>query len=97
MRAWRWFSPGCATSGIENTRFVAGAERFTPSVAKLNGGRLDIQAFARCRPLPRRQNPRIHWKDFSMGLFRPDLYRAFFLGFGVTALAMGALFVPHLV
>jgi len=30
-----------------------------------------------------------------MGLFKPDLYRAFFLGFGVTALAMAAQFVPH--
>jgi len=27
-----------------------------------------------------------------MGLFKPDLYRAFFLGFGVTALAMAAQF-----
>jgi hypothetical protein len=29
-----------------------------------------------------------------MGLFKPDLYRAFFLGFGLTALAVGAQFVP---
>ena len=32
-----------------------------------------------------------------MGLFKPDLYRAFFLGFGIAALLMGAQFVPHLV
>jgi hypothetical protein len=32
-----------------------------------------------------------------MGLFKPDLYRAFFLGFGITALLMGAQFVPQLV
>lgn len=30
-----------------------------------------------------------------MGLFKPDLYRAFFLGFGITALVMAAQFVPH--
>jgi hypothetical protein len=29
-----------------------------------------------------------------MGLFKPDLYRAFFLGFGFTALAMAAHFAP---
>jgi hypothetical protein len=32
-----------------------------------------------------------------MSLFKPDLYRAFFLGFGITALAMAAQFVPHVV
>jgi hypothetical protein len=32
-----------------------------------------------------------------MGLFKPDLYRAFFFGFGITALALGAQMVPHLV
>jgi hypothetical protein len=31
-----------------------------------------------------------------MGLFKPDLYRAFFLGFGITALAMGAQIVPQM-
>ena len=31
-------------------------------------------------------------KTIPMGLFKPDLYRAFFLGFGVTALAMAAQF-----
>jgi hypothetical protein len=36
-------------------------------------------------------------KASLMGLFKPDLYRAFFLGFGATALVMGAQFVPHLV
>ena len=30
-----------------------------------------------------------------MGLFKPDLYRSFFLGFGITALAMAAHFVPN--
>jgi hypothetical protein len=29
-----------------------------------------------------------------VGLFKPDLYRAFFLGFGITAVAMTAHFVP---
>jgi hypothetical protein len=32
-----------------------------------------------------------------MGLFKPDLYRAFFLGFGITAALMAAQFIPHLV
>jgi hypothetical protein len=32
-----------------------------------------------------------------MGLFKPDLYRAFFLGFGITTLLMGAQIVPQLV
>jgi hypothetical protein len=31
-----------------------------------------------------------------MGLFKPDLYRAFFLGFGITALTMGAQIVPQM-
>jgi len=31
-----------------------------------------------------------------MGLFKPDLYRSFFLGFGITALAVAAQFVPHM-
>jgi hypothetical protein len=35
-------------------------------------------------------------KDHPMGLFKPDLYRAFFLGFGITALLMAAQFVPQL-
>ncbi len=32
-----------------------------------------------------------------MGLFKPDLYRAFILGFGITALLLAAQFVPNLV
>jgi hypothetical protein len=32
-----------------------------------------------------------------MGLFKPDLYRAFFLGFGITALIMAAQIVPQLI
>ena len=32
-----------------------------------------------------------------MGLFKPDLYRAFLVGFGITALVMAAQFVPHLI
>ena len=31
-----------------------------------------------------------------MGLFKPDLYRSFFFGFGVTALVMAAQIVPKL-
>ncbi len=31
-----------------------------------------------------------------MGLFKPDLFRAFFIGFGVTAAIMGAFIVPQL-
>ena len=31
-----------------------------------------------------------------MGLFKPDLFRAFFLGFGITALILAAQFVPQL-
>jgi len=30
-----------------------------------------------------------------MGLFKPDLFRAFFLGFGVTALVMGIQVLPQ--
>ncbi len=29
-----------------------------------------------------------------MGLFKPDLFRAFFLGFGVTAALLGIQMVP---
>lgn len=29
-----------------------------------------------------------------MGLFKPDLFRAFFLGFGVTALVMAIQVLP---
>ena len=36
-------------------------------------------------------------KTIPMGLFKPDLYRAFFLGFAVTAVLMAAQFVPHMV
>lgn len=36
-------------------------------------------------------------KTAPMGLFKPDLYRAFFLGFGITAALMAAQFIPHLV
>ena len=32
-----------------------------------------------------------------MGLFKADLYRAFLVGFGTTAIVMAAHFVPHLV
>lgn len=32
-----------------------------------------------------------------MGLFKPDLYRAFFTGFGVTALVLGMQIAPQLV
>ena len=31
-----------------------------------------------------------------MGLFKADLYRAFFLGFGITSLVMAAQIVPQL-
>jgi hypothetical protein len=32
-----------------------------------------------------------------MGLFKADLYRSFFLGFGITALVMAAQMVPGLI
>jgi hypothetical protein len=32
-----------------------------------------------------------------MGLFKPDLYRSFFLGFGLTALALAVKIVPQLI
>jgi hypothetical protein len=32
-----------------------------------------------------------------MGLFKPDLFRAFFFGFGVTALILAAQFVGQIV
>jgi len=78
-------------------RFAAAPERFIVSVAKMNGATLDIQPFASFRALARGQQPRIRLERISMGLFKPDLYRAFFLGFGVTALVMAAQFVPHLI
>ena len=31
-----------------------------------------------------------------MGLFKPDLFRAFFLGFAVTAVVLAMQFVPQL-
>ena len=32
-----------------------------------------------------------------MGLFKPDLFRAFFFGFGITAVILAAQFLPRLV
>jgi hypothetical protein len=32
-----------------------------------------------------------------MGLFKSDLYRSFFVGFGLTALALAVQMAPHLV
>ena len=32
-----------------------------------------------------------------MGLLKPDLFRAFFAGFGVTAVAMGVQIAPNLI
>jgi hypothetical protein len=32
-----------------------------------------------------------------MGLFKPDLFRAFFVGFGITALILAAQYLPQLV
>jgi hypothetical protein len=32
-----------------------------------------------------------------MGLFRSDLYRSFFLGFGLTALVLAVKMVPNLI
>jgi hypothetical protein len=32
-----------------------------------------------------------------MGLFKPDLFRSFFVGFGVTAVVMAAQIVPQLI
>jgi hypothetical protein len=31
-----------------------------------------------------------------MGLFKPDLFRSFFVGFGLTAVVMAAQIVPQL-
>ena len=36
-------------------------------------------------------------KAFAMGLFKPDLFRSFILGFGATAMVMAAQIVPQLV
>jgi len=35
-------------------------------------------------------------KESIMGLFKPDLFRAFFFGFGITALIFAAQAVPPL-
>jgi len=32
-----------------------------------------------------------------MGLFKPDLFRAFFFGFGITALILAAQILPRVV
>jgi hypothetical protein len=32
-----------------------------------------------------------------MGLFKPDLFRAFFFGFGITAVILAAQYLPRLV
>ena len=32
-----------------------------------------------------------------MGLSKPDLFRAFFVGFGITALILAAQYIPPLV
>jgi hypothetical protein len=32
-----------------------------------------------------------------MGLFKPDLFRSFFVGFGLTAVVMAAQIVPQLI
>ena len=32
-----------------------------------------------------------------MGLFKPDLFRAFFVGFGITALILATQMLPRLV
>lgn len=32
-----------------------------------------------------------------MGLFKSELYRSFFLGFGLTAVAFAVKMVPHLI
>ena len=31
-----------------------------------------------------------------MGLFKPDLFRAFFIGFGITALILASQILTHL-
>ena len=31
-----------------------------------------------------------------MGLFKPDLFRAFFIGFGITAVILAAQMLPRL-
>jgi hypothetical protein len=68
-------------------------EPLVAQAAILNDLKLDIQTFARSWPLAR-GHPTLTLESsrFPMGLFKPDLYRAFFLGFGVTALAMAAQF-----
>jgi hypothetical protein len=38
-----------------------------------------------------------HEKAFAMGLFKPDFFRSFLLGFGATAVVMAAQIVPQLV
>jgi hypothetical protein len=32
-----------------------------------------------------------------MGLFKPDLYRSFLVGFGLTAAVLAVQMVPHLI
>ena len=49
------------------------------------------------RPLPSPVTSLPLLKAFAMGLFKPDLFRSFILGFGATAMVMAAQIVPQLV
>jgi hypothetical protein len=63
----------------------------------MNGLAGGIQTFARTCPIPRGRSEQNARKVDSMGLFKPDLYRSFFLGFGLTALALAVKIVPQLI
>jgi hypothetical protein len=63
----------------------------------MNGHASRIQAFASSGLLPSEHNEQMQGKSHSMGLFKPDLYRSFFFGFGVTALVLAVKIVPQLV
>ena len=63
----------------------------------MNGKRLAHSIFRKVAARSAVRQPANAWKVTPMGLFKSDLYRAFFLGFGITSFVMAAHFVPHLV
>ncbi len=63
----------------------------------MNGLRARVQTFATISPIPKTHSERDIAKATAMGLLKTDLFRPFFLGFGVTALVLGVNMITHLV
>jgi hypothetical protein len=71
--------------------------RFTVSVVRMNGLRGRIQTLASTCRIPRNAQQFDARKVIQMGLFKPDLYRSFFFGFGLTAVTLAVKMMPHLI